>query len=337
MGDTARRMFDLIMILQSEDGVSGAELADRLGTTTRTVRSDIGRLRGLGFRFRTRPGPSEGYRMVPGERIPPMALGDHEAVAMAVGLTIVAGTRDPASPLADGAFDGAACSALEKVDRFLPERLRHRTEAEAARVIPYIQPPPHVDKELLEVLTEAVATRSGVRWRYTEHLDRHRTEYFEPYRVVFRYPHWYVIGHYGQRGGWRMRRLDGIHGARRSRGPRWGTTGMPPSVRERFHDHVRESWHDGSLLVDARRDGLEEALRFHTYEVEALGHDRYRVRMQAADWGALVMRLALQGIGFRVEWPSRLAQLCADLARRLADVGTGTGRVCTGECGPGGQ
>lgn len=333
----ARRMYDLIMILQSEDGVSGADLAGRLGTSTRTIRSDIGRLRGLGFRFRTRPGPAEGYRMVPGQRMPPMALGDHEAVAMVVGLTIVAGTRDPASPIADGPFDGAACSALEKVDRFLPERLRHRTEAELARVVPHIQPPPHVDTRLLEELTEAVATRSSVWWRYTEHLDRHRTERFDPYRVLFRYPHWYVIGHYGQRGGWQMRRLDGIHGARRTPGLQWGAPGMPPAVREMFHDHVHDTWSGGSLLVDARQDELEEALRFHTYEVEALGHDRYRVHMQAAAWGALVMRLALQGIGFRVERPQRLGRLCADLSRRLADVGTGTGRVGTGECGPGGQ
>ena len=68
MADTAARMLALLGLLQARADWSGAELAQRLGVSDRTVRNDIDRLRGLGYpvdavrgrggRYRLGAGPS---------------------------------------------------------------------------------------------------------------------------------------------------------------------------------------------------------------------------------------------------------------------------------------
>ena len=57
----------------------------RLGVSSRTVRNDVGRLRGLGYPVDARPGVAGGYRLGPGGTLPPLLLDDEEAVAVAVG------------------------------------------------------------------------------------------------------------------------------------------------------------------------------------------------------------------------------------------------------------
>ena len=49
MSDTAARMLALLSLLQSRPDWTGAELGDRLGVSTRTIRNDIDRLRELDY------------------------------------------------------------------------------------------------------------------------------------------------------------------------------------------------------------------------------------------------------------------------------------------------
>jgi biotin operon repressor len=60
---------------------SGADLASRLGVTTRTVRNDIERLRILGYEVHSSTGITGGYRLGAGSAMPPLLLDDDEAVA----------------------------------------------------------------------------------------------------------------------------------------------------------------------------------------------------------------------------------------------------------------
>src|SRR2546421_12551436 len=66
MLETSARLLRLLSLLQARRDWTSTELAARLGVTTRTVRNDVDRLRGLGYPVDARPGVAGGYRLGPG-------------------------------------------------------------------------------------------------------------------------------------------------------------------------------------------------------------------------------------------------------------------------------
>ncbi len=87
---TSARLLRLLSLLQARRDWTGPELAERLGVTTRTVRNDVDRLRGLGYPVDARRGVAGGYRLAIGSTLPPLLLDDEEAVAVAIGLRTAA-------------------------------------------------------------------------------------------------------------------------------------------------------------------------------------------------------------------------------------------------------
>lgn len=86
MVETSARLLRLLSLLQAHREWSGADLAGRLGISTRALRRDVDRLRGLGHPVDAGPGAGGGYRLGAGAELPPLLLDDEEAVAVAVGL-----------------------------------------------------------------------------------------------------------------------------------------------------------------------------------------------------------------------------------------------------------
>src|ERR1043165_5499225 len=121
MLDTSVRLLRLLALLQVRRDWAGAELADRLDVTTRTVRNDIERLRILGYRVDSTTGPHGGYRLGAGTAVPPLLLDDEEAVAVAVGLRVAAASTVTG-------IEETSLRALAKLEQTLPPRLRHRTD-----------------------------------------------------------------------------------------------------------------------------------------------------------------------------------------------------------------
>src|SRR4051812_40508067 len=121
MNGPSTRMLTLLSLLQDGRAWPGAELADRLGTTPRTMRRDVDRLRELGYPVESARGPGGNYQLVAGQAMPPLVLPDDEAVATVNGLR-----------LAETAQVDGTSGALRKLTRVLPSRLRHRVEAVAA-------------------------------------------------------------------------------------------------------------------------------------------------------------------------------------------------------------
>ena len=119
MRDTSARMLALLGLLQSRADWSGAELADRLGVTDRTVRNDVARLRDLGYPVDAVRGPGGRYRLGVGAKLPPLLLDEDEAVAVAVGLraaTGMAGFEESGGAGAHQAGAGAARPAASPAD-----------------------------------------------------------------------------------------------------------------------------------------------------------------------------------------------------------------------------
>src|SRR5690349_20146810 len=86
MKETSARLLRLLSLLQTRRDWSGAELADKLAITPRTVRRDVDRLRDLGYPVDATVGVGGGYRLGAGAEMPPLQLDDEEVLAVALSL-----------------------------------------------------------------------------------------------------------------------------------------------------------------------------------------------------------------------------------------------------------
>src|SRR3978361_2566703 len=89
------RVLSLLELLQSGGIRTAAELADRLEVDERTARRSVDHLIDLDVPVESVRGRYGGYRLAPGHRMPPLMLGDDEALAVLLGL--ITGRR--AAPL----------------------------------------------------------------------------------------------------------------------------------------------------------------------------------------------------------------------------------------------
>ena len=121
MTETSSRLLTLLSLLQARRDWPGAELADRLEVSGRTIRRDVDRLRGLGYPVESLPGPAGGYRLRAGTAMPPLVLDDDEAIAIAVGLRTAAGASVTG-------IEETSVRALVKLEQVLPAHLRRRVQ-----------------------------------------------------------------------------------------------------------------------------------------------------------------------------------------------------------------
>src|SRR5213082_609232 len=122
MSETSGRLLELLSLLQARRDWPGAQLAERLGVSGRTIRRDVQRLRQLGYPVESLPGPAGGYRLRAGTAMPPLLLDDEEAIAIAVGL------RTAARASVTG-IEETSVRALVKLEQVLPKHLRRRVGA----------------------------------------------------------------------------------------------------------------------------------------------------------------------------------------------------------------
>jgi predicted DNA-binding transcriptional regulator YafY len=204
MLETSARLLRLLSLLETRRDWTGPQLAERLGVTTRTVRNDIERLRGLGYPVEATPGVGGGYRLGLGAALPPLLLDDDEAVAVAVGLRTAAG-RGVAS------MEESAVRALVKLEQVLPDRLRHRVNALQAYTVAAASSGPEVDPQLLAQMATACREHLVLRIDYRKHDGTDSTRSIEPHRLVHWGRRWYVVAWDRGRSGWRTFRADRLH------------------------------------------------------------------------------------------------------------------------------
>ncbi len=90
MANTSSRTLRLLSLLQTHRYWPGAQLAERLEVSVRTLRRDVDRLRELGYPVAAHRGNDGGYQLAAGAALPPLVVDDDEAVALAVGLQAAA-------------------------------------------------------------------------------------------------------------------------------------------------------------------------------------------------------------------------------------------------------
>lgn len=201
MSDVTRRALRLLSLLQSRSVWTGPDLAAELGVTTRSVRRDVDRLRELGYPVLASNGHGGGYQLGAGRELPPLVLGEKEAVAVAVGLRLTAAAG------IEG-LDQEALRALASLERILPPTARAEVGTVTGALGVIGRTLPQVSSEVLVELALAVRDRLRVRLEYERADGERSTRRLEPYRVLAVDGRWYLYAWDLEREDWRTFRLD---------------------------------------------------------------------------------------------------------------------------------
>src|SRR5215218_3034931 len=201
MSETQIRLLELLSLFQARRDWPGNELADRLKVSSRTIRRDVERLRGLGYPVESLTGPAGGYRLRAGTAMPPLLLDDDEAIAIAVGL----GTAARASVTG---IEETAVRALVKLEQVLPAHLRRRVRALGSATIAPPVAGPTVDPQHLTVIAAACRDAECLRFAYRSRDGTASRREVEPHSLVNLGRRWYLVAWDRRREDWRTFRID---------------------------------------------------------------------------------------------------------------------------------
>ncbi|PRX49458.1 putative DNA-binding transcriptional regulator YafY [Prauserella shujinwangii] len=319
MLDTSARLLALLSLLQTRRDWTGAELAERFGVTTRTIRNDVGKLRALGYPIEAAPGVAGGYRLGAGARMPPLLLDDEEAVAVAVSLRTAAG----------GSVTGigeTAVRALAKLEQVLPARLRRRVAALHGYTVPLPGTPSPVRTEVLTTLATVCRDHERLRFDYRDHDGTAGVRTVEPHRLVHSGRRWYLLAWDLDRQDWRTFRADRIE-PRVPTGPRFAPRELPDEevARRVTSGLAMSAWrYRARVVVHAPADVIARRLPPGLDPPEVLGAGRCAVHVGSDDPELLARYLCLLGADFEVRDAPELAgelRRLSDRLRRAAGSG----------------
>jgi len=228
----ADRIVATLLLLQSRQKVTAADVARELEVSERTARRDLEALAMAGVPVYSQAGRSGGWSLVGGARTDLSGLTAQEART----LFLVAGPR---------AVTPEMTTALRKLVRALPETFRRQAETAAAAVVhdpadwdraPATGAPPH-----LRALQDAIIDGVQVRLRYAGR-DRPESERaVHPLGLVAKGPTWYLVA--STDAGLRTFRLSRIRSVE--------TTTLPAQRPEGFD--LDQAWQSIMASLEERR------------------------------------------------------------------------------------
>ncbi|WCH95509.1 YafY family protein [Streptomyces moderatus] len=315
MLDTSARLLRLLSLLQAHRDWSGAELADRLGVTPRTVRRDVDRLRELGYPVNASPGTGGGYQLGAGAELPPLLLDDDEAVAVAVGLRTAAGQG------IEGIGE-TSVRALAKLEQVLPNRLRRRVSALNAFTVPMLRgpQPSAVDPAVLTELANLCRDSERLRFEYRDHEGASTRRSVEPHRLVCSERRWYLVAWDLDREDWRTFRVDRVI-PKPPHGPRFAPRTPPAEDLAAYVSRGVSTRAYASQAVVRLLVPLQEAAERVTPtagQLEAEGPDSCLLRTGAGSLDVMVVHVMLMGFEFEVLEPVELVETIRTAQSRLA-------------------
>ena len=316
------RLLALLSLLQARRDWPGDALAERLGVTSRTVRRDIDRLRGLGYPVRAVKGPDGGYRLDAGAHMPPLLFDDEQAVAVTVALQTAATGID--------GIDEAALRALTTVRQVMPPRLRTRVDALQVTAVgkPGAAGRATVDVDRLMAVGAAVRAREVLRFDYTargQEADGQDADgrpapprRAEPHHLVTWNGRWYLVAWDLDRDDWRTFRVDRLT-PRTPTGPRFTPRDLPAQdiatfIAERFTSGEWPCVGEAVLHAPVEQVAPWSGPRA---VVEPLGRDRCRVVTGSWSWAGLAATLGMHGCDLEIIGPEPLRDAARELAARF--------------------
>ena len=315
MLQTSARLLRLLSLLQARRFWSGAELAERLEITGRTLRRDVDRLRVLGYPVNAASGRAGGYQLGAGAALPPLLLDDDEALAVTLGL------RTAASGTVTG-MEEAALRALAKLEPLLPARLRRRVNALGSAVVALHYDGPSVDARLLSTIAGACRSQQELSFRYSDGQARSSQRCVEPHGLVHAGRRWYFVAWDTDRRDFRTFRVDRIVNivGSVSSGRRFLPRPLPEGD---LASYVARSvsqkpyTYQARVVLHAALETVAERVSPLAGRLQRLDAARCRLETGAHSLGSLALHLAMLGVDFEVEEPVELAEHVRMLAARL--------------------
>jgi predicted DNA-binding transcriptional regulator YafY len=312
MASPTSRLLELLELLQARPLTTGREIADRLGIDARTVRRYVGLLRKLGIPIEGQRGVGGGYRIRPGYRLPPLMLGDDEAVAVVLGL-LATRESDP-----DGGSDAVA-GALAKINRVLPSTLRRQVEAlEETLDFTASRGSAPADAALVLLLADAVRRRRRLHTAYRSFSGEESERELSPYGLVVHSGCWYIVAHDHKRDDLNTFRVDRMWRTALAEGAFVPSPDGFDAVAHltRSLASVPARWQI-EVLLDMPVDEAVRRIPAALAElVDDPGGTLLRTRVNSLDWMATV--LAGLGCSFTIGRPEELRASVRSLAKRLA-------------------
>lgn len=312
MAETAKRLFLLLALLQSRPTWTSAELAKRLGITTRTVRVDIERLRSLGYPIRATRGRRGGYRLGAGGTLPPLVLEEDEAIAVAVGTHAargIAGIRE------------SSARALLKLEQILPPRLRPAVDAlrSSTESAPENNgtdaPDPELDPATLSAVAAAIRNTEWLRFDYAG-----TPRVVEPYRLLSWQRRWYLVARDADAAndGWHILRVDGM-GLRMPTRRRFSPQPFPGGDYVAFvmRNVAASGWKvHARLRINAPAQTVLERINPTVGAVEPIDEHSSRLLTGADSLETVAAYIGMLQMDFTVESPPELLAALARIAQR---------------------
>ena len=318
MLETSARLLRLLSLFQAQRYWSGADLAERLEVTGRTLRRDVDRLRSLGYPVNSTSGAAGGYQLGSGATLPPLQLDDDEAVAVALGL------RTAASGSVAG-IEESSVRALAKLEQVLPERLRRRVAALHAFICAAGRR--RSDGGLRQRFRPSparAATPSSCGSATRAATARASRREVEPHRLVHTGRRWYLVAWDLDRDDWRTFRVDRIE-PRLTTGTRF-TPREPPDGDFAAYASRSVAYapypYRARVKLHASVRMVAERIPASVGMLEAVDDQTCLLHTGGFSLDSLSVWMALIGFDFEVQDPPELAErirLLADRFRRAAE------------------
>lgn len=319
MLQTSARLLRLLSLLQQRRFWSGADLAERLEVTGRTLRRDIDRLRDLGYPVNATSGVAGGYQLGTGAALPPLLLDDDEALAVALGL------RSAAAGTVVG-MEEAAVRALTKLEQVLPARLRRRVKTLHSAVVPLHRAGPLIEPELLTILAGACRSEERLAFRYSDQQGKPSQRDVEPHGLVHAGSRWYLVAWDLQREDWRTFRVDRVAG-KASTGRRFVRRPVPHGDVGRYvaRSIAREVYtFQARVVLHAPLEKVTQQLSPLAAQLTRIDEQRCLLETGGHSLASLGWYIALLGVEFEVLGPPELVESVRELGERLQRAATRT-------------
>jgi predicted DNA-binding transcriptional regulator YafY len=312
MRETSSRLLDLLSLLQARRDWPGAELAERLEVSGRTIRRDVGRLRGLGYPVESLTGPAGGYRLRAGTAMPPLLLDEGEAIAIAVGL------RTAARSSVAG-IEETSIRALVKLEQVLPAHLRRRVAALGSATVAGTVTGPTVDPQHLTTIAAACRDFECLRFEYRSRDGAATRRELEPHSLVNLGRRWYLVGWDRGREDWRTFRVDRI-GRPAATGTTFTARTLPAKDAAAYVEQNiagAGNRYEARVTVHAPADEIAKRIPWVAGALEPIDAHSCEYRTSDVDLEWLGLRIAMLGVDVDVDGPPELIAQLDALARRL--------------------
>lgn len=210
----ADRMDLLLRLLRDRPGITAVELAERLGTSERSVFRDVAVLRERGYPIESSRGRGGGLRLHPLWGLGRIPFSAEEALATLLGLAVAEGLRLPM-------FGDDVRSARTRVVSAFPSSERQRLRRLRSRVL--VGPPASAAVRAsygvprgsaMRVLQDAFVRDRVVELEYRKAEGPSMMREVEPHAILLNWPAWYLLAHDRMRDDVRTFRLDRIGNVR---------------------------------------------------------------------------------------------------------------------------